>query len=99
MNSKDMIRDIRAYGLEDKRVFQAMEKIPRHMFVTEENQHLAYADSALRTLCEQTISQPYTVAFMLMALDLAPGQKVLEIGAGTGWSAALMQELVNSFVD
>ena len=90
-----MVRDqIAAREVRDPRVLAAMRKIPRHLFVPPEWQSLAYADQPLPIGHGQTISQPYIVAFMTEALELKPGDRVLEIGTGSGYQAAVLAELV-----
>ncbi len=81
-------RDIR-----DPRVLDAMRRVPRHLFVPAAAQHEAYADRPLPIGHDQTISQPYIVAFMTEALDVQPEHKVLEIGTGSGYQAAVLGEL------
>ncbi|HNQ21919.1 MAG TPA: protein-L-isoaspartate(D-aspartate) O-methyltransferase [Phycisphaerae bacterium] len=88
-------QQIAARGVRDERVLQAMRDVPRHWFVPAGQAHLAYQDSALPIGYEQTISQPYIVALMTAALELEPGQKVLEIGTGSGYQAAVLAELTN----
>lgn len=89
-----MIRELEAEGITDKRVLKAMEKIPREEFVLEQFHNEAYANVPLPIGQDQTISQPYTVAFMLEALELKEGNKVLEIGTGSGYNACLIAEIV-----
>jgi protein-L-isoaspartate(D-aspartate) O-methyltransferase len=84
---------IRARGVSDLRVLQAMEKIPRHLFVDEGLMEQAYDDNPLPIDEGQTISQPYIVALMTEALELKAGEKVLEIGTGSGYQAAVLAEL------
>jgi protein-L-isoaspartate(D-aspartate) O-methyltransferase len=79
-------------GISDSRVLSAMRAVPRHKFVSESRQHLAYADGPLPIGCDQTISQPYIVALMAAAARLAPESSVLEIGTGCGYSAAVLAE-------
>lgn len=81
-------RDIRS-----PRVLEAMRRVPRHAFVPEPVRGEAYADHPLPIGHDQTISQPYIVAFMTEALDVQPGHKVLEIGTGSGYQAAVLAEL------
>ncbi len=81
-------RDIR-----DPRVLDAMRRVPRHEFVPEALRGSAYADSPLPIGHDQTISQPYIVAYMSEALELEPSHRVLEIGTGSGYQAALLGEL------
>lgn len=77
----------------DKDVRDAMHKVPRHLFIPESNKRLAYADSPVPIGYGQTISQPYIVALMTQALDIKPGMKVLEIGTGSGYQAAILAEM------
>ncbi len=79
-----------------KNVIDAFKKIRREDFVIDELKYHAYDDVALPTVAGQTISQPSTVLYMLELLDLKPGQKVLEIGAGSGYNAALISEIIGS---
>ena len=80
-------------GITDGRVLAAMKKVPRHLFVPEAIQHMAYEDMALSIGGGQTISQPYMVAVMTELLSLRGGEKVLEIGTGSGYQAAILAEL------
>lgn len=84
---------IRARGISDLRVLRAMEKISRHLFVDEGLMEQAYNDNPLPIDEGQTISQPYIVALMTEALELKTGEKVLEIGTGSGYQAAVLAEL------
>ena len=84
---------LRARGVRDERVLAAMAKVPRHLFVPEEMRESAYQDRALPIGYGQTISQPYIVAVMLEMLDVHDDHKVLEVGAGSGYQAALLAEL------
>lgn len=84
---------IAARGVRDELVLDAMRKVPRELFVPPEGQELAYFDMPLAIGSGQTISQPYIVAFMLEALALKGGEKVLEIGAGSGYAAAVLAEI------
>ena len=84
---------IRARGIKDARVLGAMEKVRRHRFVRAEDIDYAYADSPVSIGFNQTISQPYIVAFMTEALAVKPTDKVLEIGTGSGYQAAVLGEL------
>ncbi len=87
---------IEARGITDKRVLDAMRKVERHLFVPAELASYAYADQPLPVGYNQTISQPYIVAFMTEALQLDQGAKVLEIGTGSGYQAAVLAELCDS---
>ncbi|MEA3211364.1 MAG: protein-L-isoaspartate(D-aspartate) O-methyltransferase [Chthoniobacter sp.] len=80
--------------VKNPRVLQAMGKVPRHEFVPAEERHLAYSDQPLPIGYGQTISQPYIVAFMTEKLDPQPTDRVLEIGTGSGYQAAVLAELV-----
>jgi protein-L-isoaspartate(D-aspartate) O-methyltransferase len=79
--------------IKDPRVLDAMRAVPRHLFVPSGYRGAAYADSPLPIGSGQTISQPYIVAFMTEALDVQPGERVLEIGTGSGYQAAVLGEL------
>lgn len=80
-------------GIQDPRVIAAMKKVPRHLFVEEALQGQAYSDHPLPIGEKQTISQPYMVALMTEALQLTGKEKVLEIGAGSGYQTAILAEL------
>ena len=82
-----------ARGIRDPKVLYAMQKVPRHLFVEEALQNQAYGDFPLPIGDQQTISQPYIVAFMTEALELTGVEKVLEIGTGCGYQAAILAEL------
>lgn len=89
-----MVREIRErYGLDSEGVFQAMLQIPREEFVAQKYRDIAYADGPVPLGHGQTISQPYTVAFMTNLLDLSEKEKVLEIGTGSGYQAAILSLL------
>jgi protein-L-isoaspartate(D-aspartate) O-methyltransferase len=86
-----MVREqIIGRGIRDRRVIEAMLKIPRHLFVPEALLGQAHADSALPIGEKQTITQPFMVAFMSQALNLKGGERVLEIGTGSGYQAAVL---------
>jgi protein-L-isoaspartate(D-aspartate) O-methyltransferase len=86
---------LRSRGIRDERVLQAMLKIPRHLFVDEWLRDRAYSDNPLPIGDKQTISQPYIVALMTEALELRGHEKVLEIGTGSGYQAAVLAELAD----
>jgi protein-L-isoaspartate(D-aspartate) O-methyltransferase len=86
-------RQLRRRGISDERVLAAMEQVPRHEFVPESQRNRAYADSALPIGEGQTISQPWIVAAICQALELRGGERVLEIGSGSGYSAAVLSRL------
>ncbi len=81
--------------IHDPRVLQAFLRVPREEFITAENRHHAYDDGPLAIGYEQTISQPYVVAITVQALDLIGHERVLEIGAGSGYAAAILGELAS----
>ena len=81
---------LKARDIRDPRVLDAMVKVPRHLFVPESLRARAYSDSPLPIGYDQTISQPYIVAFMTQALDVQPRHRVLEIGTGSGYQAAVL---------
>ncbi|MEJ5186988.1 MAG: protein-L-isoaspartate(D-aspartate) O-methyltransferase [Candidatus Geothermincolales bacterium] len=89
-----MVRQqLEARGISDQRVLDAMRRVPRHLFVPESLLDRAYDDCPLPIGEGQTISQPYMVAWMTELLQVEPGQKVLEIGTGSGYQAAILCEL------
>ena len=80
-------------GIRDKIVLDAMHRVSRHLFIPESHRREAYADHPVPIGFRQTISQPYIVAFMTQALELRPEDRVLEIGTGSGYQAAILGEL------
>lgn len=82
-----------AWGIDDPEVIEAMETVPRHEFVSEEYLHLAYENHPLPIGYGQTISQPFIVALMTQELGIGAGDRVLEIGTGSGYQAAILAEL------
>lgn len=89
----ELVNSLRKKGITDERVLEAMLKVERHRFVPEAVQHHAYKDIALPIGYGQTISQPYTVAIMTQALKVQPGHRILEIGTGSGYQAAILHEM------
>jgi protein-L-isoaspartate(D-aspartate) O-methyltransferase len=89
---------LRRRGIHDERVLAAMERVPRHEFVTNGFRDRAYDDEPVPIGEGQTISQPYIVAYMLQELAVEPQHRVLEIGTGTGYQAALLSELAREVV-
>ena len=89
-------RDLRGRGIKDSRVLAAMDFVPRHRFVPESLRSAAYDDRPLPIGANQTISQPYIVAFMSELLELKPTDKVLEIGTGSGYQTAVLSHLVEA---
>jgi protein-L-isoaspartate(D-aspartate) O-methyltransferase len=86
-------RDLRGRGIKDLMVLAAMGKVPRHLFVGDSQKRKAYEDYPLPIREGQTISQPYIVAVMTEALKLKPSDRVLEIGTGSGYQAAILAEI------
>ena len=93
LRSEMVQRQLRDRGIRDERLLAAMERVPRHLFVAEERWDEAYADHPVEIACGQTTSQPYMIATMLELLDLRSEHRVLEVGTGTGYEAALLAEL------
>ena len=94
-----MVRDqLQARGIRDPAVLAAFDEVPRELFVPDRLQHQAYDDRALPIEADQTISQPFIVAVMLEAAQLSPRDHVLEVGAGSGYAAALIAQLAHSVV-
>ena len=87
-----------ARSITDADVIRAMRRIPRHLFVPEASREHAYDDGPLPIGCGQTISQPYMVAVMTQALSIQPTERVLEIGTGSGYQAAILSELAREVV-
>ena len=90
---QQLVDEIKALGVQDENVLRAMASVPRHKFVLPEYLDQAYDDHPLPIGFGQTISQPYVVAWMTELLQLQPGEKVLEIGTGSGYQAAVLAEL------
>jgi protein-L-isoaspartate(D-aspartate) O-methyltransferase len=91
-----MVRDqIKRRGVNDPLVLAAMQAVPRHAFIPADQQHWAYSDGALRIEMGQTISQPYIVALMTELMQLKGGEKVLEVGTGSGYQAAILAQIVS----
>ena len=89
---------LRRRGISDQAVLRAMDEVPREHFVTAEFADSAYADQALPIACGQTISQPYVVAYMTEQLAVEPQHRVLEIGTGSGYQAAILSRLAREVV-
>ena len=86
-------RQLRRRGIEDERVLAAMGEVPRELFVPEDQRRVAYRDGALRIGEGQTISQPWIVACMAQLLELSGGERVLEVGTGSGYAAAILSRV------
>ncbi|WP_426442975.1 protein-L-isoaspartate(D-aspartate) O-methyltransferase [Bradyrhizobium genosp. P] len=84
---------LRRRGISDQAVLRTMEEVPREVFVEAHDRAFAYRDSALAIACGQTISQPFVVAYMTEQLQLQKGHRVLEIGTGSGYQAAILSRL------
>jgi len=90
---KKLVEEVKRKGIKDKRVLEALGKVPRHLFMDTGFVTFAYKDQAFPIGAGQTISQPYTVAFQTELLDISPHQKVLEVGTGSGYQAAILAEM------
>jgi protein-L-isoaspartate(D-aspartate) O-methyltransferase len=86
---------LRQRGIRDERLLAAMNKVPRHEFVSQQNWNEAYADHPIPIAEKQTTSQPYMIAAMIQAAEIKPEDRVLEIGAGSGYQTALLAELAS----
>ena len=94
---EDMVKEqITSRGIKDPQVLKAIKKVPRELFVPAEYTGSAYEDRPLPIGMGQTISQPYIVGLMTQALDVQPSDKVLEIGSGSGYQAAILSKLVKT---
>ncbi|POY35415.1 protein-L-isoaspartate O-methyltransferase [Solitalea longa] len=90
---KVLVKQLKEKGIKDELVLKAIEKIPRHFFIEKYAAEVAYADKALKIDAGQTISQPYTVAYQTELLHIQSGEKVLEIGTGSGYQTSILMEL------
>lgn len=90
---RHLVEELRARGIHNERVLEAMAIVPRERFLDRPFAARAYEDSALPIGEGQTISQPYTVAYQTQTLDLKPGEKILEIGTGSGYQTAVLAQL------
>jgi len=90
---KALVEELAKKGITDARVLEAIGKIPRHIFLDSTLDNIAYQDKALPIGCEQTISQPFTVAFQTQLLEIKPNDKVLEIGTGSGYQTSVLCEM------
>src|SRR5580704_13682585 len=89
---------LRRRGISDQAVLRAMDEVPREYFVASGFSDSAYADQALPIACGQTISQPYVVAYMTEQLDVEPQNRILEVGTGSGYQAAILSRLAREVV-
>ena len=92
-NNNDLIRELKEKGITNKNILSAIKKVPRALFVNKNYSQRAYENIALPTECGQTISQPYVIAYMIDCLNLKKTDKVLEVGSGTGYQAAIISHL------
>jgi protein-L-isoaspartate(D-aspartate) O-methyltransferase len=90
---KKLVEELVKKGIKDQLVISAINKVPRHLFMDSSFVHLSYKDKAFPIGANQTISQPYTVAFQSELLKTGPGDKILEIGTGSGYQAAVLVEM------
>src|SRR2546421_12737432 len=94
----EFLLGLRRRGIGDQAVLRAMDEVPREHFVGREFLEHAYADQALPIACGQTISQPYVVAYMTEQLGVRPQHRVLEVGTGSGYQAAILSRLAHEVV-
>ena len=94
----EFLLTLRRRGIGDAAVLRALEEVPRERFVDHEQTEAAYADQALPIACGQTISQPYVVAYMTEQLGVRPHHRVLEVGTGSGYQAAVLSRLAREVV-
>ncbi len=90
---KNLVEEVHTKGIDDQRVLEAIMRVPRHLFMDTSFVQYAYKDQAFPIGCGQTISQPYTVAYQTQLLDLRRHDKVLEVGTGSGYQAAILVEM------
>jgi len=89
---------LRARGIADARLLEAFRAVPRELFVSEAMRELAYDDGPLPIGAGQTVSQPYIVALMIEAAEVEPGERVLEVGGGSGYAAAILARIADEVV-
>jgi len=90
---RNLVKMLERKGITDDSILSAIGKIPRHFFLDKAFEEWAYEDTAFPIGCQQTISQPFTVAYQTQLLNVKPKQKILEIGTGSGYQAAILSEL------
>lgn len=88
-----LVKELREKGIVDEKVLEAIHKVPRHLFIHKDFRSHAYQDKAFPIGEGQTISQPYTVAYQTQLLHIEPNEKILEIGTGSGYQAAILIEM------
>src|SRR3954470_13811872 len=91
-------RQLKARGISDRRLLAAFRAVPRQLFVPEAARDFAYEDAPLPIEAGQTVSQPYIVALMIAAAEVGPGERVLEIGGGSGYAAAIVGHIAEEVV-
>src|SRR5262249_19201106 len=94
----EFLLSLRRRGISDAGVLRSMEEVPREDFVEDDYADAAYADRALPISCGQTISQPYVVAYMTEQLDVKANHRVLEVGTGSGYQAAVLARLAREVI-
>jgi protein-L-isoaspartate(D-aspartate) O-methyltransferase len=94
----EFMLNLRRHGITDAAVLRAMDEVPREHFVSRSHADIAYADQALPIACGQTISQPFVVAYMTARLAVRPEHRVLEVGTGSGYQAAVLSRLAREVV-
>jgi protein-L-isoaspartate(D-aspartate) O-methyltransferase len=90
---KKLVEGLYKKGIKNREILRAIYEVPREKFISPALRKFAYEDNALPIECSQTISQPYTVAYMTEALNLSKGQKVLEVGTGSGYQSAILAHM------
>lgn len=90
---KKLVEELKNKGITDDKVLNAINKVPRHLFMDSSFIHFAYKDKAFPIAANQTISQPYTVAFQTQILEINKGDKILEVGTGSGYQSAVLLEV------
>ncbi len=90
---RKLVAELKTRGIFSSALLDAVMKVPRHLFMAEGLEKLAYKDQALPIAAGQTISQPFTVAFQTHLLDIHPGEKILEVGTGSGYQTAVLLEM------
>ena len=89
-NNDDLIQELKENGITNKDILTAIKKVPRELFVNEFSKQWSYENKPLPVECEQTISQPYVVAYMIQCLKIKKTDKILEVGTGTGYQTAII---------
>ena len=93
LKRRELVEQLHRLGIKDKNVLKALNTVKRELFVSEEFKRFAYDNNALPISSNQTISQPYTIAFMTELLAVKKGDKILEVGTGSGYQAAILCEM------